>query len=224
MKYESEGGAVHGSRRILAAVSFLLVVFAVCIAAGVLAPIALGVPFGGIVVCVTPVVAILAGLTFGCWNWGAEGRDQRLPAILVSITAGVIAPIATLESLKAFDQSPYHILEWGADAFDPEVWRSAGEKGDVERRGRMVARLLLSKRLDGMRRPEVHALLGPPDGEPDFWRVGALLGFRIDPNCLRVTYDAAGRVQETNETNVGKGCWTHRERRPDHPTSASPAE
>ena len=91
-------------------------------------------------------------------------------------------------------------LAWGVQSFHPETWAAATTRPDgYNPRGKMVASLLLSERLDGQARASVRARLGRPDCAvkvpgADAWAIGSWTGFQIARDCLVVVYGADDRA------------------------------
>ena len=86
--------------------------------------------------------------------------------------------------------------------FDSALWKDV-RTADNHVRLSMVEWLVRSGRLDGLARPQVMELLGPPNGDSYFreWDLVYLLGperglFSIDSEWLVVRFGADGRVAE----------------------------
>jgi hypothetical protein len=91
-------------------------------------------------------------------------------------------------------------LAWGVGSFDEAAWAEASTREDgFNARGKMVASLLLTRRLHAQDRATVRALLGRPDCSVDVpgadaWAIGSWTGFQIASDCLVVAYDAGDRA------------------------------
>jgi hypothetical protein len=93
--------------------------------------------------------------------------------------------------------------------FDPAAWQRADPIGKYRTvRSQMIGDLLQSRRLDGLSRAEVEALLGPPLANPAsagidaYWHVVYMLGLEragawsLDDEFLVIRFDLNGRVTE----------------------------
>ena len=91
-------------------------------------------------------------------------------------------------------------LAWGLRPFDSDRWSEASTRWDgYNPRGKMVSALMMSPSVRRGTRAQVIDRLGAPDcpGTPaheDAWSIGYWSGLQIDPDCLHVAYNDAGRV------------------------------
>ena len=178
------------AQRLVVSVAFVVGVAAFC---GLVVP--LGVAAGIDDVPVLPIavmVALAAGLLGGV---AAAAVSLRWWGFLLALVLGTMAGATASVAGRAAVQLVGHgAAAWGLDRFDTDRWQEASTRADgYNPRGKMVARLLLSRRLVGLDRAEVRALLGPPDcsapDDPfDAWHIGSWTGFQVRRDCVRLRY------------------------------------
>jgi hypothetical protein len=128
-----------------------------------------------------------------------DGRWKPFIGALVGLIAFWVAlgfGLDRLESLyRTTQRLPFNSAEWRADRWDTEPrWLTA--------RQRMIDDLMAQKRLDGLTRAEVEALLGP-DNKTVHWRdwhlryvlgTGRVVGHLFDREWFVVRFGSDGRV------------------------------
>lgn len=157
---------------------------------------------------------------------GAEGDQQVKKARrwLPGGLRGCLLLAVLLVAMPFYWPSGCNVIEaatWRVDhaRFDSEAWRRADAHDFDCARGGMVWELLATRRLSGLTRAQVEALLGPPDNLGEQWPtrplgevtnpeiammqaeaweycIGYCSGFRIDPDFLVVTFGGDGRVSK----------------------------
>lgn len=120
---------------------------------------------------------------------GARVAGRSLAAVLAFACSGLVS--CGIGSGRQVDCESYR--------FDPVAWRaSTGRDPDTPTtRQRSADALLHCRTLQGLRRPEVHRMLGPPDGRTpgaDLWVTGRDRGYGVDYEELRVRFGRGRRV------------------------------
>lgn len=126
---------------------------------------------------------------------GAARPTQRCRFMLLIVS--VVLIVAGLPAL-------YY---WNVHRFDQAIWLASRtlEPDSLDYpRSRMVSDLLWRHLRLGMRKDQVRALLGEPDGESsdsqmrtiDKYWIGYYGWLAIDPSFLRLTYDSSGKLIE----------------------------
>lgn len=164
--------------------------------AGLVVPVVVGVATDYVPVLPLAVVLVLT-LGFAGGIAAAIGAARTWWTFLLGLGLGTVAGLAAACAAQAVLLfSLQGSLTWGVRSFDAEVWRAAStnELG-YNPRGKMLATMMLTGRLNGADRTEVRALLGAPDcgiepGE-DAWHVGLWSGLQLQPDCLHVAYAEA---------------------------------
>ena len=125
--------------------------------------------------------------------------------------AWVIATVVGIPALLYVVAMASFVLAPGAEdyahrmAFDPAGWRNRSLDGDAPwpTRLRMADALIADRHLDGLRRGQVVAMLGPGDQAAKWkdWHLIYHLGperglFRIDSEWLVIRFDQSNRVME----------------------------
>lgn len=126
---------------------------------------------------------------------GGEGRSGRLWGCWAALVGSLLLVVI-------FCGFTTHYLP--LMRFTSEGWRQGGgENSATPVRLQMIEWLTRSGQLDGLTRPEVAALLGPPRDRPYFsdWDMVYLLGpergiFSIDSEWLVIRFGPNGRVSD----------------------------